>query len=168
MAKLLIPSPDGSEHSHDLISEITTVGRVPENAIQIDDGSVSSHHAQIVRVGHEFEVKDLGSTNGTRVNGQRINEARLVNGSTISFGKIDTTFCLTESADAKPLPAREVLSMTPAETSRRPQGFVNASPYRKAETGKNRTGALIMGFALLAMATFLGALASILMLHPPQ
>jgi pSer/pThr/pTyr-binding forkhead associated (FHA) protein len=168
MPKLLIPTPDGSEHPHDLTAEVTTIGRLPDNVIQIDDASVSSHHAQIIRVGSEYELKDLGSTNGTRVDGQRINEMRLTHGSTVSFGKIDTTFCTTAAADTKPLPVREALSMTPAQSSRRPDGFVNASPYRKPETGKNRIGALIMGFALLAMVVFLGALASILTLQPPQ
>lgn len=168
MPKLLIPTPDGAEHAHDLTDEITSIGRLPDNTVQIDDPSVSSHHAQIIRVGGEFEVRDIGSTNGTRVDGQRVNEVRLVDGAKVSFGKIDTTFCVAGAADTKPLPAREVLSMTPAQSSRRPEGFVNASPYRKAETGKNVTGALIMGFAVLAVVTFLGALASILTLQPPQ
>jgi hypothetical protein len=45
--KLQISFPDSAEMSHDLIEDVVTVGRIAENTIEIDDASVSSHHAQL-------------------------------------------------------------------------------------------------------------------------
>ncbi|MFA6108078.1 MAG: FHA domain-containing protein [Candidatus Latescibacterota bacterium] len=50
------------------------IGRDPANDIVVDDEEVSAQHAQISCAGEGFWVKDLGTTNGTFVNGQRIQE----------------------------------------------------------------------------------------------
>ena len=49
-----------------------TIGRLPDNTIVIDNSAVSSHHVRIAREGPQFVVEDLGSTNGTFVNGARV------------------------------------------------------------------------------------------------
>ncbi|HZJ17269.1 MAG TPA: FHA domain-containing protein, partial [Chthoniobacteraceae bacterium] len=69
MPKLQISLPDGTQNSFDLIEDTITVGRVEDNMIQIDDASVSSHHAELVRDGDDYLLRDLDSTNGTRLNG---------------------------------------------------------------------------------------------------
>ena len=69
MPKLKISLPDGITAAHDLTENSITLGRVADNAIQIDDASVSSHHAEFTRDGDEYSLKDLDSTNGTRLNG---------------------------------------------------------------------------------------------------
>ena len=72
---------------------ITTVGRLPECTITIDDGNVSREHAQISPGGGGYVVADLGSTNGTLVNGQRIaGQQRLTDGDIISFGSTHLRF----------------------------------------------------------------------------
>ena len=71
----------------------TTVGRVPESTITIDDGNVSRNHAQIKPGPNGYVVQDLGSTNGTLVNGQRITGSRLlVDGDIVSFGSTHVRF----------------------------------------------------------------------------
>ncbi|MGD0944302.1 MAG: DUF3662 and FHA domain-containing protein [Acidimicrobiales bacterium] len=67
-------------------SQVLTIGRLPECAIVLDDPNVSRRHAQVRREGDAVFVVDLGSTNGTRVNGIVVREHRLVAGDVISVG----------------------------------------------------------------------------------
>jgi len=67
-------------------SQVVTIGRLPECAVVLDDPNVSRRHAQVRREGDAVFVVDLGSTNGTRVNGVPVREHRLVAGDVISVG----------------------------------------------------------------------------------
>lgn len=70
-----------------------TVGRLPESTITIEDGNVSRQHAKIVPSSGGYIVIDLGSTNGTLVNGLRINgQQRLADGDIVSFGSTHVRF----------------------------------------------------------------------------
>lgn len=73
-------------------SEVTTIGRNDDSHIQIADISVSWNHAQIMLVGEDFHIRDLGSTNGTRINGERVVEAKLKPGDKVTFGKIEAVY----------------------------------------------------------------------------
>ncbi len=71
----------------------TSVGRLPECSITIEDGNVSREHARIKPGSNGYVVQDLGSTNGTLVNGQRISGSRmLADGDIISFGSTHVRF----------------------------------------------------------------------------
>src|SRR5215831_7160096 len=65
----------GESQTHDLNRDETVIGRHPECQIQIDSNMVSRKHARIVRDGARFLVEDMGSGNGTTVNGVRIQTA---------------------------------------------------------------------------------------------
>jgi FHA domain/zinc-ribbon domain len=70
----------------------TLVGRSPECAIFLDDVTVSRRHAEIVREGETFTIRDLGSLNGTYVNRKRIESAVLENDDEVQVGKYRLTF----------------------------------------------------------------------------
>ncbi len=71
----------------------TTVGRLPDCTISINDSNVSRNHAEIRPGTNTYIVVDLGSTNGTMVNGSRITaEHRLADGDIISFGATHVRF----------------------------------------------------------------------------
>lgn len=82
-ATLLI---NGSQH-YPLSSDLTSVGRMVDNEIVIDDPFASRYHAQIRRRGRETLLFDAGSSRGTRVNGVQVREHRLRNGDVIEIGK---------------------------------------------------------------------------------
>jgi len=89
MGSLVLPSGQRV----DLGTATVTVGRLPECTISINDSNISRNHAE-VRVGQTaFIVYDLGSTNGTMVNGIKIvGEHRLREGDIISFGSTHVRF----------------------------------------------------------------------------
>jgi pSer/pThr/pTyr-binding forkhead associated (FHA) protein len=76
-----------------LDSDLTTVGRHPEADIFLDDVTVSRRHAEFLRSGTAFQVKDLGSLNGTYVDGNRIQGTiALHDGAEVQVGKFRLTF----------------------------------------------------------------------------
>jgi pSer/pThr/pTyr-binding forkhead associated (FHA) protein len=76
-----------------LMNGANVVGRDPDAAIQIDARGVSRHHARILVSGGEATIEDLGSKNGTYVNGRRITApARLSEGDAIGLGAVSVTF----------------------------------------------------------------------------
>ncbi|MBS0402587.1 MAG: FHA domain-containing protein [Proteobacteria bacterium] len=77
-----------------LTQERTTVGRRPYNDVVIDNLAVSGEHAVFVMSGDEVLVHDLGSTNGTYVNGKPIKQQSLRNGDIVEMGKYKIRFQL--------------------------------------------------------------------------
>ncbi len=70
----------------------TTAGRHPNSDIFLDDITVSRRHAEIVREGDAYRVRDAGSLNGTYVNRERIEEAPLTHGDVLQVGKYKLHF----------------------------------------------------------------------------
>lgn len=69
--------------------QVLTLGQDPSNDIILDDNYVSAFHCRLFRKGSAWFVADLDSTNGTRVNGVTVSEARLEAGATLSLGKVE-------------------------------------------------------------------------------
>jgi len=72
---------------YSVVGEQTTLGRVPDCDIQLDDFTVSRQHAVVVRQGSAWLIRDLGSLNGTYVNGERVEEAALTQGDDVQIGR---------------------------------------------------------------------------------
>jgi len=75
-----------------LDADLTSVGRHPNADIFLDDVTVSRRHAEFLRTGTSFQVKDLGSLNGTYFDGERIETAALTDGAEVQVGKFRLTF----------------------------------------------------------------------------
>src|SRR5882672_12253062 len=92
MAKLIL-SMDGLVLKEiSLTKEGTTIGRKPHNDIQIDKLAVSGEHAVIVTILNDSFLEDLGSTNGTVVNGNPIKKHFLQNNDVVELGKYKLKF----------------------------------------------------------------------------
>ena len=72
----------------ELVGPRMAVGRIDGNEIQIVHGSISSRHAELVAEGAEYRVRDLESTNGTRVNDEKVTEVLLQDRDRLQFGQI--------------------------------------------------------------------------------
>ncbi len=79
-----------------LDSDVTTAGRHPSSDIFLDDVTVSRRHAEFVRSGDDFVVRDVGSLNGSYVNRERIEEAKLAGGDEVQIGKYRLVFYPTQ------------------------------------------------------------------------
>jgi hypothetical protein len=75
-----------------LDAAVTTAGRHPESDIFLDDVTVSRRHAEFVRDGDAFVVRDVGSLNGTYLNRGRIDAAALAGGDEVQIGKYRLVF----------------------------------------------------------------------------
>ena len=76
-------------------TEPLVIGRLPECGVVLADSNVSRRHAELRRAGDSVVLTDLGSTNGTRVNGAPIRERILVSGDEVSVGSTRLIFEMT-------------------------------------------------------------------------
>lgn len=87
MAKLIFSLGGVVVSEHPLVKERVTIGRLATNDIHLDNLAVSGEHAVVVTIGKDSFIEDLGSTNGTRVNGKEIKRYVLRDGDVIRLGK---------------------------------------------------------------------------------
>ena len=167
MPKLTIGNETGESISHDLVEEIYTIGRSPENTIRLDDGSVSGRHAELLLVAQNCFLKDLDSTNGTVVNGLAISDVQLRAGDRIRFGKVEAYFECEIADGAQQLPDLEQVEARPAELSARPADFANASPFPGRKKAKDPARMAILAAVALAVVAFLASMIALFMMRPP-
>lgn len=143
MSKLVLLTEGFAGRTYELNVEKTTVGRVEDNAFQITEPSVSSHHAEIILRGNDVVIKDLNSTNGTFINGEKISEAVLKPGQTLKFGQVELRLegkdgAGTPTAGTKGPPAQSKAPASPSagqkqptsQTSRIPRGGVKLDEFQ--------------------------------------
>jgi pSer/pThr/pTyr-binding forkhead associated (FHA) protein len=162
MPKLII-----SGVTHELTDEAITIGRGPDNTIVVNDPSISTHHAQLLLEGDTYRLKDLDSTNGTRVNGKPVTERVLRFDDRIRFGAADARYESSEATGTRPLPKPEEIKAQFAADSAGQPHFTDASPFRRQEQQNDpvRAGIFIgLGIVLLV---FLGSMIAVLMMHAP-
>jgi hypothetical protein len=90
-ATLVLQTPGGPQPI-ELQSTMATLGRGLGNDIILEDSRVSRHHAQLRYRQRRFWISDMGSTNGTFVNGEPVSETALRDGDTISLGGLELVF----------------------------------------------------------------------------
>src|SRR5208283_4596273 len=116
MAKLVILTQGLTGRAHELNVDRTTIGRVEDNLFQIAEASVSSHHCEVHLRGTEVLIRDLNSTNGTFINGEKVTESPLKPGQTLRLGNVELKLEVEGApaapasgpAPAPPAPKRQV------------------------------------------------------------
>jgi pSer/pThr/pTyr-binding forkhead associated (FHA) protein len=151
MAKLIL-SMDGLVLKEiALTKERTTIGRKPHNDIQIDNLAVSGEHAVIVTILQDSFLEDLGSTNGTVVNGQPIKKHFLQNNDIIELGKYKLKYVneavagQAKAADFEKtmvLRPGSVKAPTAAPAASAPAGPAAAAPVAAAAGARNLSDTL--------------------------
>ena len=92
MSKIILSMDGRVLKEYPLAKERLTIGRKPENYIHIDNLAVSGRHAAVVTILNDSFLEDLGSTNGTLVNGNPVQKHFLQNNDLIEIGKYKLTF----------------------------------------------------------------------------
>jgi pSer/pThr/pTyr-binding forkhead associated (FHA) protein len=168
MPKLVLLSAGMTGRTHDLKAEKTTVGRVEDNSFQIAEPSVSSHHCEVLVHGNDVIVKDLNSTNGTFINGEKISESSIKPGQILRLGQIEMRL-ETDTAPAsskKPLDQTMVMqrgvSLTELETGAR-RGFdTKGTGFAKKDNKVNKiviTVCVILGVVIVILLLYVFAIA---------
>ena len=88
MPKLTVLTEGIETTSFELAKEVTSVGRVQGNDIVLDHQSVSGSHGELVLRGQDVYIRDLGSTNGSYIDGSKVAESPVQPGEAITFGEV--------------------------------------------------------------------------------
>lgn len=175
MPKLVVLSEGLTGRSHELKVDKTTIGRLEDNSFQIAEQSVSSHHCEVLLKGNEVVVKDLNSTNGTYINGEKITEKVLKPGQILRLGQIEVRL---EGDGAAPAAAPQEKKKMDPNTRVIPRGvklnefeqgaagvkFEKNSPFAKKSNKTNMIfivvgvvlGLIIVSFLILAFLRMRG------------
>lgn len=168
MARLSITLPDSTPAVYELTEKLNTIGRAPENSIQLEEPSVSWRHAELMLLGESCYLKDLDSTNGTLVNGQPVTSVQLRSGDRIRFGKVEACYECDVAGTGQPLPHPEAVEARPAELSARPADFANASPFPSRKKKKDPARSAILAAVALAFVAFLASIIALFLMRPPD
>ncbi len=156
---ITVPEKNAQPYRFQLDRDVVSLGRGSENDIAIESGSVSVHHAEMRRIEGGYELHDVGSTNGIKLDGVRHEVIALRSGVTVKIGDVSFDFLLTDEereALARERPSEpspilrepELPPLTPL-----PQRASSAPP-----SGGTGFGAMLL-FLILAAAAFFAGLA---------
>lgn len=168
MPKLVVLSEGMNGRSYELTTVLTTIGRLEDNSFQIPEPSVSSHHCEVMLRGTEILIKDLNSTNGTFVNGQRIVDEAIVHpGQIIRLGQIEFRM-EGDPGSAPPPQAKKPLertgiipqgvNLTQSDQGAKTVTFDKNSPFaKKSNSGSKRflMGAIALIIILLLVILYM-------------
>jgi len=114
-----------------------TIGRTTTNSLSFDHSSISSHHCVIKRENRQFLLRDLESTNGTRVNGREITETILKPKDVLQIGSLEFVF----DADEGEIEQKDVHNFTQVEdlhgSTQVPKTFNSISPFHSRKDNRS-------------------------------
>ncbi|MHB1080698.1 MAG: FHA domain-containing protein [Prosthecobacter sp.] len=127
MPRIQFTTPDGASGALELDAERMSVGRADDNQLIIADDSVSSHHGEFTFDGSSWTFTDLGSTNGTKIGGSRVETVNLTSGGAFQLGNVNCVFMGDGEEEAY---------SSPTTTVSTPSSGYGSLPYN----GRLRTG----------------------------
>ena len=127
MPRIQFTTPDGASGTLELDAERMSVGRADDNQLIIAEDSVSSHHGEFTFDGSSWTLTDLGSTNGTKIGGSRVDTVNLTPGGAFQLGNVNCVFVGDAEEDVYSAPTVSVSTSS---------GGYGSQPYN----GKLRTG----------------------------
>ncbi len=156
MAKLVVLSEGLTGKTYELKVEKTTIGRVEDNSFSIAEPSVSSHHCEVLLRGNDVVVKDLNSTNGTYINGEKISEAPLKHGQILRLGQMEMRLEVAAPPAAGKIPLAQTRPLPGVKLNELEQGakptFAKDSPFAKKS---NKTAVVFITIVIILVAGIL-------------
>lgn len=167
MPRVTITVPDKTPQPYrfQLDRQSVTLGRGSENDIAIDCGSISVKHAEMLRVEGGYELRDFGSTNGIKLDGERMDVIPLRSGLSVKLGDVAFDFLLSD--EEREALARENPPEESAIRRESTEGLVDL-PRPKPETPRQLSAPVASGgggfgmillFLILAAAAFVAGMA---------
>jgi pSer/pThr/pTyr-binding forkhead associated (FHA) protein len=163
MARIVLQTPDGNTFESELTPPRVSIGRNDDNDLAVPDSSISGSHGEFVHDGTEWTFTDLGSTNGTKVNGGRVTNVELGHGAKFEIGNVLVTFYDEEAAPSAPA------HVAPRSSTSSSAGYGTRAVERAARTGfgpkKNKadgTRTLLMLLGVVGLLATVGVAALIL------
>jgi pSer/pThr/pTyr-binding forkhead associated (FHA) protein len=164
MAKLVLLSEGYTGRSYELKADRTTIGRLEGNAFQIPEASVSGHHCEVLLRGNDIVVKDLNSTNGTFIAGERVAEAALKPGQILRLGHVEMrleTGLPPAAGEKKKLDHTMVIpqgvKVDELEGGAKPVSFDKNSAFAKKSNTTNKifvAGMILVGVVIIAFLLY--------------
>src|ERR1017187_4754086 len=154
MPKLHILSGQLEGKVFDLLEERVTVGRALDNTIRMEDGTISHHHSMFVLEPDGYRLRDLNSTNGTRVNGMRTTDTKLNNGDQVRMGSVEMRYEPDIKKVSHPLPPQQagVDINEVGKGGGPPPTFGSASPLGQKNKSKTKLWLWgVLGLAAIAL-----------------
>jgi hypothetical protein len=170
MPRLVAQSPEFAGIIFDLTGPEISVGRVADNKIQVEHASVSGHHAALKLDALDYVIKDLDSTNGTRINGERITEQKLRRNDILRLGNIELLYDSEHAPPGQPMPSPSArVNLAECASHGRPVDFVNASPIVKRVRGAvDRPWKLILTILAILAVAGIAYFVWVSFISPPQ
>ena len=175
MAKLVIQNQGMTGRACELHTDRTTIGRVEDNTFHIADPSISSHHCEVQLRGSDIVIRDLNSTNGTFINGNKIEESILKPGQILRLGQVElklevegATTSAPPAPGSTPAPAKKQVDATmliPRGVSldqleqggTRPTSFDTNASFSKKTNKVNKyfiIGGIVVAVVIIALLIF--------------
>ena len=162
---ITVPDKKSQPYRFALDRKSVTLGRGSENDIVIDCGSISVRHAIMERVKGGYELRDLGSTNGTKLNGKARDVIELFDGAPVKIGDVEFGFTLTPeeiaemakegSADSPIIKEEEEESAEPRrQKEKRRPAQPSRPPVVVSQPGGGASFLMTMIFLILAALSF--------------
>jgi pSer/pThr/pTyr-binding forkhead associated (FHA) protein len=163
---ITVPEKTPQPYRFQLDRQSVSLGRGSENDIAIDCGSISVKHAEMCRIHGGYELRDVGSTNGIKLDGERMDVIPLRSGLTVKLGDVAFDFLLTDEeleALAREKPAEESANRRDSTDGAADSLPPKSSPPRATPVMTSSAGgggfAMILLFIILAAAAFFAGMA---------
>lgn len=160
---ITVPDTNPQPYRFQLDRRVVTLGRGSNNDIVIDCGSVSVSHAEMRRIEGGYELRDLGSTNGIKLDGERMPVIPLRSGLSVKLGDVAFDFQLSDEENealAREKPAEESPIIREEESppkqakTRRPMAKRSAVVQNPEEDAEDASPEVIIWFLVLAAIAF--------------
>ena len=157
MPRLILQSEGHVGEVYELTAERYRIGRLPDNDIAIEDRSIGGHHVELALDGTDYRLFDLDSTNGSRINGEKVKEIKLRRNDVIRIGNVEILYESEHAPDLLPLPdPTQPVNVGQCASRGRLANFKNLSPIPK-QVARDKTPWKIL--TLVAVLIALGGVA---------
>jgi pSer/pThr/pTyr-binding forkhead associated (FHA) protein len=161
--KMIVLSEQLRGQTFELSEEVYTIGRGEDQSIPIVDPTVSTRHCELIRnEDGMYTARDLGSTNGTRINGMRIEEQKLINSDILQVGGVELLYDCDDKSPTSVLSTQTQINLQ--DTMQLNPGLENKNPFGSKKTESRKTK-LVFIAVIAVLVVIVGILAVVLLLR---